>query len=306
MAPSKKRYSAVEQLDEAAQEVGWKIKHRQIKGGSFAAELASLECDGVHLASERFNNHLQIVSEPPVGFVGIFLPRFPRGGLTICGSPLAGGDLIGLSAGAELEAVTRGEILNETVFMAEGTFRSSAHALVGESELLSPRTASIHHADRVLVGALQRQISSILKDGALDPETVSCIVASLLQLLADGSKKVCCERLANGGAASVAGRARHYIEEHFRDTVRMTDLCRHTGAKHRTLLRCFRTRFQVSPEAYIKARRLDAARRELVDGNPRETSVTDIAMRSGFTHLGRFAVTYRQHFGQSPSETLGS
>ena len=35
-----------------------------------------------------------------------------------------------------------------------------------------------------------------------------------------------------------------------------------------------------------------------------EESVTDIALRCGFTHLGRFSVAYRTRFGESPSETL--
>jgi AraC-like DNA-binding protein len=33
-------------------------------------------------------------------------------------------------------------------------------------------------------------------------------------------------------------------------------------------------------------------------------NVTVLAMGFGFTHMGRFAVEYRQRFGESPSETL--
>ncbi|WP_414688000.1 helix-turn-helix domain-containing protein [Mycobacterium sp.] len=34
------------------------------------------------------------------------------------------------------------------------------------------------------------------------------------------------------------------------------------------------------------------------------TTVSDTAYRWGFAHLGRFAVAYRNKFGESPSETL--
>ena len=41
---------------------------------------------------------------------------------------------------------------------------------------------------------------------------------------------------------------------------------------------------------YLKAVRLDAAHRELAAAHPSEDSVTDIALRHGFNHLGRFSI----------------
>ena len=35
------------------------------------------------------------------------------------------------------------------------------------------------------------------------------------------------------------------------------------------------------------------------------TTVTDLALAHGFGHLGRFAVEYREAFGESPSVSLG-
>jgi AraC-like DNA-binding protein len=34
------------------------------------------------------------------------------------------------------------------------------------------------------------------------------------------------------------------------------------------------------------------------------TSVTDVALRHGFIHMGRFAAYYKQRFGCSPSTSL--
>ena len=33
-------------------------------------------------------------------------------------------------------------------------------------------------------------------------------------------------------------------------------------------------------------------------------TISDLAMSWGFTHMGRFSVEYRRHFGETPSETL--
>ena len=44
--------------------------------------------------------------------------------------------------------------------------------------------------------------------------------------------------------------------------------------------------------------------RELVTADSGEESVTAIALRNGFNHLGRFSVAYHVRFGEMPSETL--
>ena len=58
------------------------------------------------------------------------------------------------------------------------------------------------------------------------------------------------------------------------------------------------------PKQYILRVRLEAARVELARGAARPCTVTAVATRYGFTELGRFAVRYRQVFGERPSDTL--
>ncbi len=54
--------------------------------------------------------------------------------------------------------------------------------------------------------------------------------------------------------------------------------------------------------AYVKARRLERIREELLRGET--DSVTASALRWGITHLGRFAGEYFRMFGELPSATL--
>ena len=81
-------------------------------------------------------------------------------------------------------------------------------------------------------------------------------------------------------------------------------LARATGAPLRALEYTFREALGVSPRAWHRTARLQAANRDLRLGSPALDQVSSIAERWGFRHLGRFAATYAECFGESPNETL--
>lgn len=109
-------------------------------------------------------------------------------------------------------------------------------------------------------------------------------------------------------AFNVCRMARSYIEECMaQDRVpSVVDICLAVGVSERSLQYGFRTYVGMTPVGYLRLRRLNQARAVLSAASPQSTTVTAIAMRFGFLHLGRFAIDYKQLFGQSPSATLAS
>lgn len=84
------------------------------------------------------------------------------------------------------------------------------------------------------------------------------------------------------------------------------DLARIACLSVRALEEGFGRTVGMPPMAYLRDVRLARARALLVEADPHETTVTEIAARCGFLHLGRFAVDYRRKYGVSPSHTLRS
>ena len=87
------------------------------------------------------------------------------------------------------------------------------------------------------------------------------------------------------------------------EPLRLADLAREAGVAMRTLQQAFRLQRGASPREVLSRFRLDRVRDRLlhpVDG----TTVTDAALASGFSHLGRFAHAYRMRYGEAPSTTL--
>lgn len=75
------------------------------------------------------------------------------------------------------------------------------------------------------------------------------------------------------------------------------------GVSGRTLQRQFLAFLGKTPRAVVRDIGFERARRELLRGAP-GAKVTDIALRSGFPHCGRFSVEYRRRYGETPSRTL--
>jgi len=83
----------------------------------------------------------------------------------------------------------------------------------------------------------------------------------------------------------------------------VTELAGVAGVSSRTLQRQFRIFLGKAPRAALRDIRFDSARRELLRGLP-DAKVTDVALRNGLAHCGRFSVEYRRRYGETPSQTL--
>jgi len=99
-------------------------------------------------------------------------------------------------------------------------------------------------------------------------------------------------------------KALEYIEDGGFERVTVGDICRVSGVSIRTMEYGFRELFGITPEAYLKIRRLNSVHREFIRSDPGNTRVTDVANRWDFWHMGDFAADYRKLFGELPSETL--
>ena len=99
-------------------------------------------------------------------------------------------------------------------------------------------------------------------------------------------------------------RAIDYIHAHFDEPLTISSIATTAGVAGRTLFKHFRDAHGISPMGFVRDLRFEKARQELLNGRG-EKSVTEVATRCGFSHLGRFAVEYRLRFGESPSQTSG-
>ncbi len=99
-------------------------------------------------------------------------------------------------------------------------------------------------------------------------------------------------------------KALTYLHDHADQAIDMETLVAHTGVSARSLYAGFKRFKEETPMSYLKSERLRRARADLEASNPAEVTVTEIATKWNFFHLGRFAGDYRKKFGEAPSITL--
>jgi AraC-like DNA-binding protein len=105
-------------------------------------------------------------------------------------------------------------------------------------------------------------------------------------------------------APSFVKRVEQYIEEHAHEPISVGDLAEYAGVSSRSLFSGFRRFRNISPMHYLKEVRLRRVHDELLQAQASSGTVTAVAFRWGFSHLGHFTTDYKRRFGETPSETL--
>lgn len=88
------------------------------------------------------------------------------------------------------------------------------------------------------------------------------------------------------------------------DNFNVLELASAAGVTVRQLQHSFTQFTGITPSAWLRLRRLNAAHRDLARAAPDQTTVAEVAMRWSFWHLGRFAEAYKALFNEPPKCTL--
>jgi AraC-like DNA-binding protein len=112
----------------------------------------------------------------------------------------------------------------------------------------------------------------------------------------------------DAGPAAAYGpvrRAVDFIESNATLPITLAQIAAASRVSPRGLQAAFQRHLGRSPMEHLRRIRLDAAHQELRDADPfHGVTVSGVARRWGFGHMGRFAAVYRARYGVTPRQTL--
>jgi AraC-like DNA-binding protein len=198
-----------------------------------------------------------------------------------------------------------------TMSLSPEDLAAAGRALAGR-ELAAPKAAHVARPPPAVMSRLMNlhkaasDLATIAPEILAHPQVAKAMEQELVRTM------VACLTAAETGAASrscrhggaVMRRFEQFLEAHPDEPLYITEICAHVGVTDRTLRAYCQEHLGMGPHRYLWLRRMHLARRALTLADDKAKTVTEIASEHGFGELGRFAVSYRGLFGESPSVTL--
>jgi AraC family ethanolamine operon transcriptional activator len=304
-----RNFHDIDELTEAAR--AWDLEFSQLDRGLFDGELAQIGNERINLSTARFNRHLFQKGVPPQGLRTFAIPADNAQQFLWRRKEISGEQVLAFPKGSELNAVSRPgfqvftlsfseDILAETI---ESLELSPSQNLLANNEVGTLHPESLHSIRQWLQGFFRDLVqdtiqgdSSFLQD-ILEHELPGRLLKGLAFQQAFPPPSLPLREKA-------LKRVEDYLEAFPTTPHTVRELCRVAQTSERTLEYAFLERFGVSPKTYLQAFRLNGVRKALRVADPALESVTALATRWGFWHMGQFAKDYKRLFAELPSETL--
>lgn len=172
-----------------------------------------------------------------------------------------------------------------------------------ETPLAADAFASLRRTLLFVASELDEPSSSLATSASAQHDALELIRTQLFEAFAVPQRPWPIDEPRRKSGAERLRRVEDWIEANLHGPVTLARLAAVAGIGARTLQQDFQRVHDCTPLAFLRERRLERAQLLLTRPRP-ETTVTEVAARCGFTHLGRFSVAYRSLFGEAPSETL--
>ncbi len=271
---------------------GWVQQYQQMSPGHFAGLVRYLDLQGVEIYEESMNTRVEQNFSAP------------QGSLSFC-----------FDRGDNALYVLNGESRN--IWITPENYQEIA--VVFGPEFVKRHSLDIARLEGLFMAPLNSQQNALFcrwLSGTLtrlsqtfDPPSREALTQQLLEdclFILDNA----CVGLDQGalqrraGERAIMKRVGEWAADTPEEHLNLLELSQVAGVSLRQLQHAFKTYTGMSPTQWLRLRRLNSARRELLSRTPTQTTVAEVAMHWSFWHLGRFSSSYRALFNELPSDTL--
>ncbi|NWD08264.1 helix-turn-helix domain-containing protein [Pseudomonas gingeri] len=271
---------------------GWVQHYQQMSPGHFAGQIRYLDLHGVEIYEECMNTRVEQNFSAPAGSLAFCFDRSDNALYVLNGE----------SRNIWITPENYQEVA--VVFGPEFVQHHGLDVARLEGLFLAPLNSQQNALFcRWLSGTLTRLTQTF------DPPSREVLTGQLLEdclYILDNA----CVRLDHGSLQrraeerGIMKRIGEWAADAPEETLNLLELSQVAGVSLRQLQHAFKAFTGMTPTHWLRLRRLNSARNELLRSRNLETTVAEVAMHWSFWHLGRFSSSYRALFKELPSETL--
>lgn len=271
---------------------GWVQHYQQMSPGHFAGQVRYLDLQGVEIYEECMNTRVEQNFSAPPGSLAFCFDRSDNALYVLNGE----------SRNIWITPENYQEVA--VVFGPEFVQRHGLNVERLEGLFMAPLNSQQNALfSRWLSGTLTRLSQTI------DPPSKDALTQQLLDdcLFILDNACVCLDQGAlqrRAGERTIMKRIGEWAADTPEENLNLLEFSQVAEVSLRQLQHAFKTYTGMAPTQWLRLRRLNSARRELLNRTATDTTVAEVAMNWSFWHLGRFSSSYRALFKELPSDTL--
>lgn len=282
---------------------------QRLAAGPFTSEIAHVDMGVLRFGHERIDGAIRVHGQLPDGYLYVSVDAGRE--LRLNGRLITHPTLHLHGAGARFDAALQGPMTTATLVVHRDALEPAASAVdpmaewfdAGRALRGEPGPAGLRLSDLLLA------LGSGLADGAGAPSPTPLLRDELLSALREA---ISTPRPVREDHERAGPSSRRRLALSAEELILSTDdaaapsvagMARRFGVGERTLQLAFQEQFGTSIRAFLLMARLRRAHAALLQAD-RGTTLTEIATRHGFWHLGRFSQYYRAVYGCLPSVAL--
>jgi len=278
--------------------------------GRFRARLTQITLHVIRLLTiEEELSRIAFVTVP-TGIVQIIFPITASPLPTLGGIAARSGEIVTLSPGEQVYVRTAGPSEIGTIWLPIKELVRYSRALTGGPRTVPPaiqhwrppaqaarRLRSLHAAATRMAANNPEAVVDAEAAHGLEQQLVQAIVECLAGVSADADGR------SQRRHREIMARFEQLLHAQSKRSISITEICAVLGVSQRLLRDLSSQHLGMGPVAYDRLRRMTLVRRALRRGEGTAATIANVAQNYGFSSPGRFAVSYRAAFGESPSTT---
>mgnify|MGYP000058613301 CR=1 FL=1 len=270
---------------------GWSLHYAQMSSGQFKGRLVEAELGGVQVYEEHMNTRIEQYYKAPNDALVFSFDMADRA-------------LYLLDATTQNLWITPENYREIAVVIRQDALGTQHLHRTFEDLLLTPLKS--RHGD-VFSGWLSSMLTRMTQhaDAPESGHLSDQLIEDCLYVLEQSDAAPMSERsLRIREQRKIVQRVFEQVSASPTENFSVVQLAEAADTSFQQLRKAFNECVGMAPTAWLRTRRLNLARQDLLQARGRETNVAEVAMRYSFWHLGRFAETYRALFLEYPSQTL--